>query len=104
MAIQHAIDSTFKEMVQTEGTTVVNFWAAWCGPCRVFAPVLEEFEKEANDSIKVVKVNVDENPVTSSQFQIMSIPTTIIFKDGQPLYKEIGILSKGALQQLVASK
>ncbi|MGG1614386.1 thioredoxin [Paenibacillus sp. FSL K6-2441] len=104
MAIQHAKDSTFKEMVQTEGITVVNFWAAWCGPCRMFAPVLEEFEKEANDSIKVVKVNVDENPVISSQFQIMSIPTTIIFKDGQPLYKEIGILSKGELQQLVASK
>jgi thioredoxin 1 len=104
MAIQHAKDSTFNEMVQTEGITVVNFWAAWCGPCRMFAPVLEEFEREANDSIKVVKVNVDENPVTSSQFQIMSIPTTIIFKDGQPLYKEIGILSKGELQQLVASK
>jgi len=104
MAIQHAKDSTFKEMVQTEGMTVVNFWAPWCGPCRMFAPVLEEFEKEAKDSVKVVKVNVDENPVTSSQFQIMSIPTTIIFKDGKPLYKELGILPKGALQQLVASK
>lgn len=58
MAIQHAKDSNFKEMVQTEGITVVNFWAAWCGPCRMFAPVLEEFEKEAKDSIKVVKVTV----------------------------------------------
>jgi len=104
MAIQHAKDSTFKEMVQTEGITVVNFWASWCGPCRMFAPILEEFEREADDSVKVVKVNVDENPVTSSQFQIMSIPATVIFKDGQPLYKEIGILPKAALQQLVASQ
>ena len=87
MAIQHATDSTFKGMVQTEGVTVVNFWASWCGPCRMFAPVLEEFEREANGSIKVVKVNVEENPVTSSQFQIMSIQTNIIFKDGNPLYK-----------------
>ncbi len=104
MAIQHAKDSTFKEMVQAEGITVVNFWASWCGPCRMFAPILEEFEREADDSVKVVKVNVDENPVTSSQFQIMSIPATVIFKDGQPLHKEIGILPKAALQQLVASQ
>lgn len=104
MAIHHAKDSTFKEMVKTEGITVVNFGAPWCGPCKMFAPVLEEFEKEANDSIKVVKVNIDENPETSSKFQIMSIPATIIFKDGNPLYQEIGILSKGALQQLVSSE
>ncbi|WP_339225428.1 thioredoxin [Paenibacillus sp. FSL H8-0332] len=104
MAIHHAKDSNFKEMVQAEGITVVNFWASWCGPCRMFAPVLEEFEKEADDSIKVIKINVDENPVTSSQFQIMSIPATLIFRDGKPLYKELGILPKDALRQLVASK
>lgn len=102
MAIKHATDSTFKEMVQTEGVTVVNFWAAWCGPCKMFAPILEEFAREANGSVKVVKVNVDENPVTSSQFQIMSIPTTLIFKDGKLINKEVGILPKGVLQQLTA--
>jgi len=103
MAIQHAKDSNFKEMVKTEGITVVNFWAPWCGPCRMFAPVLEEFEKEVKDSIKVVKMNVDDNPVTSSQFQIMSIPATIIFKDGKPLHNEVGMLSKETLQRLIAS-
>lgn len=102
MAIKHATDSTFKEMVQTEGVTVVNFWAAWCGPCKMFAPILEEFAREASGSVKVVKVNVDENPVTSSQFQIMSIPTTLIFKDGKLINKEVGILPKGVLQQLTA--
>lgn len=103
MAIQHATDSTFKGMIQTYGVTVVNFWASWCGPCRMFAPVLEEFEREAKDSIKVVKVNVDENPATSSQFQIMSIPTTLVFKDGKLLYKEAGILPKHVLKQRTAS-
>ncbi|MCM3697806.1 thioredoxin [Paenibacillus macerans] len=102
MAIVHATDSNFKDMVQTEGVTVVNFWAAWCGPCKMFAPILEEFAREAKDSVKVVKVNVDENPVTSSQFQIMSIPTTLIFKDGKLFLKEVGILPKGVLQQLTA--
>lgn len=104
MAIKHATDSTFKEMVQTEGVTVVNFWAAWCGPCKMFAPILEEFAREANGSVKVVKVNVDENPVTSSQFQIMSIPTTLIFKDGKLINKEVGILPKGVLQQPLHNK
>ncbi|GGF91928.1 thioredoxin [Paenibacillus albidus] len=103
MAIQQAADSNFKEMIQAEGVTVVNFWAPWCGPCRMFAPILEEFEREAGDSVRVVKVNIDENPVTSAQFQIMSIPTTLIFRNGQPQYKESGILSKGNLQQLTAS-
>jgi thioredoxin 1 len=102
MAIQHATDANFKDMVQKEGVTVVNFWASWCGPCKMFAPVLEEFAKEANDSVKVVKVNVDENPVTSSQLQIMSIPSTLIFKDGKLLHKEVGILPKSVLKQLMA--
>ncbi|RRJ65981.1 thioredoxin [Paenibacillus oralis] len=102
MAIEHATDSTFKDMVQTEGVTVVNFWAAWCGPCKMFAPVLEKFERETNGSVKVVKVNVDENPATSSQFQIMSIPTTLIFRNGKLIFKEVGILPKAVLQQLTA--
>ncbi|TYA14784.1 thioredoxin [Paenibacillus faecis] len=104
MAIQHATDSTFQGLLQIEGVAVVNFWAAWCGPCKMFAPVLEEFEREANDSIRVIKVNVDENPITSDKFQIMSIPTTIIFKDGKLIYKEPGILPKSVLAQLTASE
>ncbi|ASA26237.1 thioredoxin [Paenibacillus donghaensis] len=100
MAIQHAKDSNFAERVQSEGITVVNFWASWCGPCRMFAPVLEEFEKEAGAAVSVVKVNVDESPVTSSQYQIMSIPATIIFKDGIPQHSEVGILPMKMLQQL----
>ncbi|GIP24601.1 thioredoxin [Paenibacillus sp. J22TS3] len=103
MAIQHATDSTFHDLLLTEGVTVVNFWAAWCGPCKMFAPVLEEFEREANDSIRVIKVNVDENPITSDNFQIMSIPTTIIFKDGNPIHKAPGVLPKHVLTQLTAS-
>lgn len=102
MAIQHATDATFKNMMQTEGVTVVNFWASWCGPCKIFAPILEDFERETSDSVNVIKVNVDENPVTSSQFQIMSIPTTLIFKDGKLVYQESGILPKQILKELTA--
>jgi thioredoxin 1 len=100
MAIQHAKDSNFAELVKPEGITVVNFWASWCGPCRMFAPLLEKFEKEAGPAVSVIKVNVDEGPVTSSQYQIMGIPSTIIFKDGVPQQSEVGILPINTLHQL----
>ncbi|MDH6374464.1 thioredoxin 1 [Paenibacillus sp. PastF-3] len=104
MAILHAEDATFAQLIQSKGTTVVNFWAPWCGPCRMFTPVLEEFERESDETITVVKVNVDDNPKTTGNYHVMSIPATLIFKDGQPRQQEVGMLSIHALQQLVASE
>ncbi|HEY8342490.1 MAG TPA: thioredoxin [Calditerricola sp.] len=96
MAIVNATDQTFQSEVAS-GTVLVDFWAPWCGPCRMIAPVLEELDKEIGDKVKIVKVNVDENPGTANQYGVMSIPTLILFKDGQPVDKWIGYQPKETL-------
>ncbi|MFD0713324.1 thioredoxin [Paenibacillus sp. GCM10027626] len=102
MAIYNTTDAAFAAEIKQEGITLVNFWAPWCGPCRAFAPILEEFDQQHNVAVKIVKVNVDENPETASKFRIMSIPTTILFKNGEPVQKLNGIVSLDSLQQVLA--
>ena len=77
-------DATWQSEVQ-EGLTLMDFWAPWCGPCRMLGPVLEEIEEEMDNKVKIVKLNIDDNQMTASQFGIMSIPTMVLFKDGQPV-------------------
>lgn len=96
MAIVNVTDSTFNGEVST-GTVLVDFWAPWCGPCRMIAPVLEEISKDLGDKLKIGKVNVDENPASAQQFGVMSIPTLLIFKNGQAVDKIIGFQPKEAL-------
>ena len=86
-------DSFQAEVLESERPTLVDFWAPWCGPCRVVGPVLEEIAAE-HDDIKVVKLNVDDNPITSAQFQVLSIPTMILFKNGAAAKKLIGAMPK----------
>ena len=100
MAIVHGTDQTFGQET-AEGLVLVDFWAPWCGPCKMIAPVLEELDAEMSDKVKIVKVDVDENQGTASQFGIMSIPTLVLFKDGQPVDKVVGFQPKEALAQLV---
>lgn len=100
MAIVNATDATFQQEIR-EGLVLVDFWAPWCGPCKMIAPVLEELDKELNGSAKIVKVNVDENPQTASQFGIMSIPTLVLFKDGAKVDQVIGFQPKDLLKQFV---
>lgn len=95
-------DATLKNELQSEGLTIVNFWAPWCGPCRMFAPVLEAYDAEGNNQVKILKVNVDECVQTAAFFGIMSIPATIIFKDGEAVDKEIGVMSVEGLKQFIA--
>ncbi|AIQ65385.1 Thioredoxin [compost metagenome] len=103
MAIVNVSDQTFNNEVQTgEGTVVVDFWAPWCGPCKMLAPILDELSSELGDSLKIAKLNVDENPETASKFGVMSIPTLIFFKDGQPVDKVVGLNSKESLKNIVA--
>ncbi len=101
-AIATLDQSSFAEELATAETPVlVDFWAEWCGPCRALAPFLDEVAAENGDKIKVAKVNVDENPDLALQFDIMTIPTLIVFKEGQPVHRFQGASGKaGLLQQL----
>ena len=80
---------------------VLDYFATWCGPCKMIAPVLEELDGELSDKVKITKLDVDENQATASQFGVMSIPTLILFKDGQPVDKVIGYQPKENLANLV---
>ncbi|SCW32990.1 thioredoxin [Paenibacillus tianmuensis] len=102
MTIYNVTDATFKNELQSEGLTVVNFWAPWCGPCRMFAPILEAYDAEGNNGVKILKVNVDEQAETAAIFGIMGIPATIIFKDGEAVDKEVGYMSVEQLKQFIA--
>jgi thioredoxin 1 len=85
------------EVIESEVAVVVDFWAPWCGPCRMVSPVLEQINAERED-IRVVKLNVDENQATAMRFEILSIPTMILFKNGQVAKKVIGALPKARLE------
>lgn len=101
MTVQHATDSTFANEVGQEGLVLTDFWAPWCGPCKMLAPVLDELAETSGGKVKIVKVNVDENPETAGQFGVMSIPTLVLFKDGVPVDKTVGFQSRQALEALV---
>lgn len=93
-------DSNFSSEI-SEGVTLVDFWAPWCGPCRIIAPVIEELAGQYEGRVKVGKVNVDDNPVTAGQFRVMSIPTLILFKDGQPVETLVGAQPKRAFEAVL---
>jgi thioredoxin 1 len=91
-------DSNFQaEVIEAEGPVLVDFWAPWCGPCRVVAPVLEELASERPD-LRIVKLNIDENQQTAATFQVLSIPTLILFRDGQAVKTVIGAYPKKRLE------
>ncbi|GBD15394.1 Thioredoxin 1 [bacterium HR26] len=95
-------DETFEEEVlQSDIPVLVDFWAAWCGPCRMIAPILEEIAEEKAKSLKVAKVNVDENMRVAMQLGISSIPTLILYKNGQPVERIIGAQPKQRLLQQI---
>jgi thioredoxin 1 len=91
-------DATFDEEIGASAEpVVVDFWAEWCGPCKMIAPVLEEIASEQAGKVRVAKINIDDHPGAARRFDVMSIPTLIVFKDGQPAKRLVGAKPKGAL-------
>ncbi len=94
--------STFEEKVlKSDIPVLVDFWAEWCAPCKIVAPVLEEISTEYEDSLRVAKVNVDESPELAEKYQIASIPTLLLIKDGEVLKKQIGAVPKNTIVNMV---
>ncbi|MDP2730236.1 MAG: thioredoxin [Dehalococcoidales bacterium] len=93
-------DSNFEQMVlQAEKPVLVDFWATWCQPCRMIAPILDELAEEYTGKINFVKLDVDQNPKTATNYGVMSIPTLIIFKEGKPVSQLVGVRPKGELKK-----
>lgn len=103
-AINHVSDASFDEdVLGADGPVLVDFWAAWCGPCKMIAPVLDELSKEYDGKIKICKMDVDSNKETPSKFGIRGIPTLMIFKNGNAEGTKVGALSRPQLKEFIES-
>ena len=100
MAISDVTDQNFSQET-AEGLVLVDFWAPWCGPCKMIAPVLEELDADLGETVKIVKLNVDDNQETAGKYGVMSIPTLLLMKDGNVVDQVVGFQPKEALAELV---
>ena len=99
MATKKVTDSTFgADVLGASKPVLVDFWAEWCGPCRMIAPALEELSEELGDKVTIVKLNIDENPEVPGKYGVRGIPTMILYKDGEPAATKVGAPPKSALQ------
>lgn len=102
--IVYLTDDTFEEeVVKAEGPVLVDYWADWCGPCKMIAPILDEISEEYKDKIKIAKLNIDENPGTPPKYGIRGIPTLMLFKDGNVEATKVGAVSKSQLTAFIDS-
>ena len=103
MGLNQVTDATFaSDVEQSTVPVLVDFWAEWCGPCRMMNPILEEFATAHDGQIKVVKLNVDENPEAAARFKVLSIPTMLVFKDGEVVKQMVGAMSRQRLDEALA--
>ena len=91
------------QVTRSPGLVLVDFWAVWCGPCQMVAPIIDELAAEYNGKVKVMKLNTDENPEIAGQYQVMSIPTILIFKNGQPVERLVGAMPKRRFKEVLDS-
>jgi thioredoxin 1 len=100
--ISHVTDDSFEtEVLQADGPVLVDYWAEWCGPCKMIAPVLEEIASEYGDKVKIAKLNIDENPATPPKYGIRGIPTLMLFKGGNVEATKVGAVSKSQLSAFI---
>lgn len=102
VAVQEVSDQNFSSFIQADTPVLIDFWASWCGPCRLLSPIVDELGMELGEKLRVGKLNVDENPETSQQFGIMGIPTLLIFKQGKFVRQIVGYLPKDQLLARIA--
>ena len=99
-----ATDASFEqEVLKSDTPVLVDFWAEWCGPCRMIGPSLEDIAKEMDGKLKVVKINIDENPMAPTRYGVRSIPTLIMFKNGEPTAMQVGAVPKNRLSDWIRS-
>ena len=104
MSVSKVSDADFDtEVLKSNEPVVVDFWAEWCGPCKMIAPALEELAGSMGGKVKIVKLNVDENPATAAKYGIMSIPTLMLFKNGELASRQVGAASKQKLEQWITA-
>ena len=104
MSLTHTTDANFdQDVLQSDVPVLLDFWAEWCGPCKMIGTLLGELSEEYAEKVKIVKLNVDENNNTAIQYAVRSIPTLILFKDGQVQAQHIGAAAKGQLKQFIDS-
>ena len=100
MATKSVTDDSFAtDVLGASGPVLVDFWAEWCGPCKMIAPALEEISNELGDKVTVAKINIDENQDTPTRYGVRGIPTMLLFKDGQPVAQKVGAAPRGQIQQ-----
>ncbi len=96
-------DSFDSDVLKAEGSVLVDFWAEWCGPCKMISPALEEISKEMDGRVQIAKMNIDDNPVTPQKYGVRGIPTLMLFRDGQVAATKVGAVPKNQLQEWVES-
>lgn len=92
---------TFSDIIREEPLVLVDFFAEWCGPCKMMKPILEELKKNIGEQAKILKVDVDKNPLVTSAFHIQGVPTLVLFKNGNPVWRQAGVVQSAQLQQLI---